>query len=134
MKEFMKRWWSFSGRCRILLFITFGILGFWGVDMQTSPVILIVSTVLVGIWMLFFCVSTISFAVRRLHDINLSGWWILLPWVVGICMGIFFPHFLDSLSRLSQFLLSFWPTLFLVFMPGSKGKNKYGIEPEQGLT
>ena len=155
MKAFMKRWWSFSGRCRrlryflcallapivtlitaiVLLFIAFGILGFWGVGVQTdSPVTLTVIAVLLGIWMLFFSVSVLSFGVRRLHDINLSGWWILLPWVVSICIGIFFPHFLDSSSRPLQFLLGFWPTLFLLFMPGSKGENKYGIEPEKGLT
>jgi uncharacterized membrane protein YhaH (DUF805 family) len=45
---------------------------------------------------------------RRLHDINLSGWLSLLLIVPGM-------------------------QLFLLFMPGTKGPNKYGSSPTQHI-
>ena len=152
MKEFMKRWCSFSGRCRrlryflcailaptitliagiVLLFIIFGILGLLGV--QTNRLLVEVAVnLLFAIWTLFFLVSGLSFVVRRLHDINLSGWWILLPVVIQLFVALFFPQFFDGSSRLVQ-LFSFWPAIFLLCMPGTNDKNNYGVAPEQGFT
>jgi uncharacterized membrane protein YhaH (DUF805 family) len=45
---------------------------------------------------------------RRLHDINMSGWFALLLVIPGM-------------------------QLFLLLMPGTKGKNKYGTQPTQTL-
>ena len=52
----------------------------------------------------------ISLGVRRLHDINRSGWWMLLS------LGFMF----------------FIPIIFLLILaavPGNKGPNRYGPEP-----
>jgi uncharacterized membrane protein YhaH (DUF805 family) len=52
----------------------------------------------------------ISLGVRRLHDVNRSGWWMLLS------LGFMF----------------FIPIIILLIMaavPGNKGANKYGPEP-----
>ena len=58
--------------------------------------------------MLFILVMTVIYAIRRLNDINASGWFVLLFLVpiVNLIMG-----------RL------------LVFLPGTKGPNKFGPRP-----
>ena len=56
-----------------------------------------------------FAISIQSFAVtvRRLHDINFSGWWSL---VVFSGIGLF-------------------PLAFLLCLPGKIGQNKFGQDP-----
>jgi hypothetical protein len=52
------------------------------------------------IFFLLFC----STVVKRLHDINESGWWALLAWVPPI-------------------------SLYLTFKPGTRGDNRFGAAP-----
>ena len=59
---------------------------------------------------LFLFVPGISVAVRRLHDVGRSGWWLLIAFTV---IGIIFP-------------LLYWH-----INPGVKGPNKYGPDPLQ---
>lgn len=47
-------------------------------------------------------------AVRRLHDINRSGWWILIAFTI---VGIVFP-------------LLYWSV-----QKGTQGTNRYGVDP-----
>lgn len=57
-----------------------------------------------------FLISTnlITLCIRRLHDMNLSGWLVLLAFLPGI----------------GEIL-----ALFLYFWPGTKGKNRFGDQP-----
>ena len=50
----------------------------------------------------------LSFQFRRLHDLNRSGWWLLISLVPFI-------------NYVFSFYISLWP--------GTKGTNKYGNEP-----
>lgn len=47
--------------------------------------------------------SGLSVYIRRLHDANMSGWWVLLP---------------------------FGRDIFALFFSGTKGDNKYGKQPD----
>jgi uncharacterized membrane protein YhaH (DUF805 family) len=51
--------------------------------------------------------------IRRFHDLNLSAWWIISLFIpfIGAIMG-----------------------LILIFMPGTKGDNKYGEMPDSALN
>ena len=49
-----------------------------------------------------------AIAVRRLHDVNRSGWWILIAFTI---VGIVFPLFYWSVQK------------------GTQGTNKYGVDP-----
>jgi uncharacterized membrane protein YhaH (DUF805 family) len=62
-------------------------------------------------------ISGLSFAVRRLHDFNFCGWWLLFFYV--LCFAL---HYM-TLDGGVTFL--YW--LFLVF-PGTVGENRYGKE------
>ena len=59
--------------------------------------------------------------IKRLHDLNLSGWFVLAP--------IFFTVLTknDDISMLGEILLIIW-FFILFFVTGSKKKNKYNIK------
>ncbi|MCL2022276.1 MAG: DUF805 domain-containing protein [Betaproteobacteria bacterium] len=63
-----------------------------------------------------FLVFGISVTVRRLHDLNLSGWWFLGLVLIGV---------IPFLGNLVNFLA--W--LAFLFWPGSAGENDYGSPP-----
>ncbi len=69
------------------------------------------STVIAAIFLMLqimFLTSNLSLTVRRLHDINLNGWWAILEFIPYVN-------------------IAFW--LVLVFKKGSYGHNKYGANP-----
>jgi uncharacterized membrane protein YhaH (DUF805 family) len=52
----------------------------------------IMGVVLVGFWLLATIIPSLALAVRRLHDVNLSGWMLLLgliPFVGAIVLLVF---------------------------------------------
>jgi uncharacterized membrane protein YhaH (DUF805 family) len=69
---------------------------------------LILSTV----WALAILIPTIAVAVRRLHDTDRTGWWLLLYFLC--CFGIGFI-----------ILIIFW------VLPSTPGPNRYGEGPAQ---
>jgi len=66
---------------------------------------------LIGLAMIAAALWTFRLTVLRLHDVGLSGWWVLfgLVPIVGTLAG-----------------------LLLGLVPGSRGDNRYGAEPDPG--
>lgn len=56
--------------------------------------------------------------IRRLHDINLSGWWVLL------CAVLFYIEQFYIVSILGAIFL-----LILILKKGTKGPNRFGEDP-----
>ena len=79
-----------------------------GVLFSESQALMIVVGLLALAGGLFATVMSILYGIRRLNDINASGWLILL---------LFVP--------IANFVIA----LILFFVPGSKGANKYGVKP-----
>lgn len=102
---------------------------------------------------------TIAVAVRRLHDINRTGWWIIMPVVVAFAgMILFFIFFGTQIFTLighegnmsdaqsMQFVFSMFGSLFLcLFLPvliaeivmlvfyvtdGTPTANRFGADPK----
>ena len=91
--------------------------------------------------MLGTLVPSIAVGIRRLHDTNRSGWWILLPMVpYAIGFALAGPAIMSgSMAGLGMaglfFLIGLGCAVALfVFMvlPGTKGDNKYGPDPYAG--
>jgi len=66
--------------------------------------------IITSIWALITLVPSIALGVRRLHDINMNGWFIIVSYAPLVGWGWFFIY---SLLR------------------GSEGENNYGPEPEE---
>ena len=62
--------------------------------------------ILTGLYSLFILVPSIAVGVRRIHDSNKSGWWILLPFY----------------------------NLYLLIRKGTDGENRFGPNPNGGMS
>ena len=62
---------------------------------------------------LFLFIPGLALAVRRLHDVGRSGWWILIAFTI---IGIIFPLLYWAIQR------------------GTEGTNKYGPDPLMSST
>lgn len=97
--------------------------------------------ILTGLLWLSLIIPTISVGVRRLHDTNRTGWWILapiIPYVIGIAM--MGPAIMDPTGAgmaaaggamifiLIGAVLAIVLFVFTV-LPGTKGPNNYGPDP-----
>jgi uncharacterized membrane protein YhaH (DUF805 family) len=91
-------------------------------------------------------IPVLAVGVRRLHDIDRTGWWLLapiLPYALGVAM--MFPAILsgaaDPANPFSMAGLGLVGILFLIgfalaivlfiftLLPGTKGDNRYGPDP-----
>jgi uncharacterized membrane protein YhaH (DUF805 family) len=86
---------------------------------------------------LLLIVPTFSVTVRRLHDTNRSGWWILAPLpFVALAIMLAFTELGEGLSALMMFLmlLGFLVTSVMLFvfmlLDGTRGPNRYGPDPK----
>lgn len=97
---------------------------------------------------LYLSVATISVSVRRLHDTNRRGWWVLLPYAVafiGVFVCVFFlelitddsfrspednPEFMTALIGLVIVMIaSFIYLIVLCALKGNDGDNRFGPDP-----
>lgn len=161
----LKRYAEFSGRSRrmefwmwvlftvivsIVLGILDGILGFstHRTTMTTSPMGAGFSTMtniglLGGIWSLATLVPSIAVGVRRLHDTDRTGWWILLPlgpYLAGIVLMLIGAASVSlSLMGLAGVLMLLGLVcgiVLIVFycLPGTPGPNRFGPDPMGGAA
>jgi uncharacterized membrane protein YhaH (DUF805 family) len=71
----------------------------------------------------------LSVSIRRLHDTNRSGWWVLLGFVPVVTMILSYQTGLAVLNLLS--LVAFVLIYFFV-LDGTRGPNQYGPDPKAG--
>jgi uncharacterized membrane protein YhaH (DUF805 family) len=114
--EALKKYAVFSGRSRRMeywYFVLFNIM----VSIVLAGIDALLGTftsyigLLSGIYGLAVLIPTLALTVRRLHDIDRSGWWILIglvPLIGAIVLLVF------------------------AVMEGTPGSNRYGPNPKEG--
>ena len=115
-------WWFILFQWSVLIALFLVMLLFFGLDdslvggsatgMETAG---IVSLVVLGIVFLFFFIPAIAAQVRRFHDRNLSGWWVL---AIIILSNVPLVGFVASIVG-----------LVITVLRGTDGDNKYGPDP-----
>lgn len=96
-------------------------------DLSAATWLVMAALVIFYIWA---AICMIMLSVRRLHDMNLSGWWALplyfAPSLVGALQGVY-P---DAAVFLSILQLMIWlGTTILFCQRGTIGSNRFGPEP-----
>ena len=117
--EFLSQVYTTQGRLNRLRYLKYqllfmlvsaligGVIGFAGGLLSGNPESVLV-TVPTGIWSFVAGIGGIMLGIRRLHDLNKSGWFMLLGLVPFI--NIIFA-------------------LYLLLAPGTNGWNEYGEDP-----
>ncbi|PSJ40376.1 DUF805 domain-containing protein [Allosphingosinicella deserti] len=101
-------YWLFQLQMPIVLGVGFAIGALVGTEWMTY--------ILGGLLVLAFIpwfIASLAIGVRRLHDHDKSGWWLLIgliPYVGGVIQ------------------------LVLMLLPGDQGDNRYGYNPRYGDT
>lgn len=113
----------------IIVAVTMGV-GFnalYGMD-GGGPVI-----VLLGVAAIVFSLWTgLATAIKRLHDREKSGWWILVFWVLpGILNGAsaFAADIPAIILAIASFAVSVWGFVEIACLKGTTGPNSYGPDP-----
>lgn len=160
----LRRYADFSGRSRRMefwmwqLFKFLVVIAFWIVMvalvgsaamsgdpsalMAVGGVALILYLLMMVFW-LAILIPDIAVAVRRLHDTNRTGWWILAPivpyivaWVAmlggastGSQSGMAAGGLIGVIALLAFFAMLITLLVFY-FLEGTRGPNKYGPDPK----
>ncbi len=114
-----------------LFFSVYSLLQFF---MPTSPADFSAFTILLILLML--CLIPVSLAAcwiwfallaRRLHDMNLSAWWLLLLFAIGFCavFALFMPAWFPYIPQ----MITLGLMGYLAFASGTATANKYGEVP-----
>ena len=83
-------------------------------------------------------ISSLAVGVKRLHDRNKSGWYLVLFYIVpgilitaGIVVGTFMDDsiLLASILGLAAFAIGVWAFVELGCLRGDIGPNRYGPDP-----
>lgn len=131
VKMFFARYVDFQGRSRrseywwVVLFnlIIFGVLGILlgvlgGFNPETGAMgpLGFVFVGIMGLYGLAIIIPSIALFIRRLHDINQTGWIYL-----GLVIAGFIP-FINFIASIAQIVIA--------CIPGTAGPNKYGPDPK----
>lgn len=130
-------WFKFTSLYTFLAFIVMAIisLAFFGIinlflpDLTNIPdyamiilgcIGLIIYLPIIVLFEIFF----IILSIKRLHDMNLSGWWYLLILFIGMLFSLS-----DTMYGI-YYILYF---LFFALVPGNKDANEFGEKPLERL-
>jgi uncharacterized membrane protein YhaH (DUF805 family) len=102
---------------------------FWRMVRDYGVLSLIFLVLLIAGW-----VSALAIGVKRLHDRDRSGWWIVVlyfgPTVLGAAQNSAESGTLASiLLGLGAFAVSLWALVELGFLRGTRGPNRFGADP-----
>lgn len=127
VQMFFRRYTDFQGRSRraeywwvvlfnliieIVAFFLIGVLGMIGSSNGEPGPLAFIPLGLLVLYALATIIPSLALIVRRLHDVNLSGW---------ILLAAFIP-FVNILVGIGLFIVC--------LIPGNVGSNKYGPDPK----
>lgn len=91
----------------------------------------IIGIVIVLTWLLLL-IPSLAVGVRRLHDIDRSGWWLMLgygPYILSMVLAILQLVDIAAILNLVS-LVGFLVLLVFAFLPGTRGPNRFGPDPK----
>lgn len=128
LKRIMNESLNIKGRADRRAFITLLVFTF-----VASSIASRLSSTLSGILMVLFFIPQLTMNIRRLHDTNTSGKWLILPYVLGgLTLASFFmlffnlPMFIMVVLATSTIISLIYVGFRLILVPSDQTTNKYG--------
>jgi uncharacterized membrane protein YhaH (DUF805 family) len=144
------------GRVRYTAWLTLSALVTSGIGGVAIYALFVTGSLLGWLCVLIAAVATIAMTacffaltLRRLHDLNQSGWWmlVLLPfYLFHMMLGVLLPSYLfyilfsvidtiffhpgNNVRLIVSYFILLAAPLFLCLMPGNDGENRYGPPPQ----
>ena len=118
-------WWGRSMLMYLLIILGLAVIaaaaaaldgGNRGMEGNGLKAAIIIGVILGVAAVIALIVAGISLDVRRLHDMDLSGWWVLL-----LRLGSIIPY--------AGFVVWLGSAIWLGFAPGTQGQNRFGPDP-----
>lgn len=91
----------------------------------------IIGIVILLTWLLLI-IPSIAVGVRRLHDIDRTGWWLMLgygPWLLSMALAMAQSVELAAILNLVS-MIGFLVLLVFAVLPGTRGPNRFGPDPK----
>jgi uncharacterized membrane protein YhaH (DUF805 family) len=85
-------------------------------------------------------VSCLAVSARRLHDRDKSAWWLVpygvIPYAIGPLAVLLLPFTYTTIiaAMVASMALTLWVLVDLGLMPGTRGPNRYGLDPRSPLA
>ena len=118
--------------------VVFAVIGSRAPDFSSDNVGAIIAALGMGLLILVvvtipMLISGFAIGIKRLHDRNKSGWWILLfyfgPGVLGSLAMTSGTDAAVLVLNLASFAIAIWGLVELGFLRGTVGPNQYGTDP-----
>lgn len=112
VQRFFLKYATFSGRASRGEFwwaVLFLVLAGWVLDMITGFMPTMVQYIAAAIWALATIVPYVAVAVRRLHDTNKSGWWVLLPGIPYVISEVLSLVILQHVNGMTSMFMDIDP-------------------------
>lgn len=84
---------------------------------------------LFGLFLLAILIPTLAVGVRRLHDIDRTGWWIVVPTVLSVLSYLYGGTSLALVLSLLSVVASITLLVFAC-LEGTRGSNRFGPDPK----
>jgi uncharacterized membrane protein YhaH (DUF805 family) len=82
---------------------------------------------------LVFAWNYVAASIKRLHDRNRSGWWMLpfvaAPGLYSQCEDRLGDSYAAALVGLAVFIVFIWGYVEMCFLRGTSGPNRFGPDP-----
>lgn len=116
-------WWFqlFYWLLLIGLGLLFGLVVGMAFETQGIGALGMIIAVIMGLAILGLILPSISVLVRRFHDRNLSGWWVLASFIV--------PGIFSAIGTEIPGLIIGLAVFVITLLKGTEGPNKYGPDP-----
>lgn len=104
-------------------------------DGMASPAALMsmgIFGIVLGLVWLALIIPSLAVGVRRLHDIDRSGLWLLLPygsWILSIVLTLAGAVVLAGIANLVS-LVAWLIILIFALLDGTRGPNRFGDDPK----
>jgi uncharacterized membrane protein YhaH (DUF805 family) len=141
-KDLFFLFFSFEGRINRQPF-WLGNLALWGMQIGAALVAGIIPflTFITVIALIVATIGGLALSVKRLHDRNRSGWWVLLPYtpvmllVLTLIAGfagveeVKLPALLVTILSTAIVVIVIWFLIEVGFLKGTQGPNRFGLDP-----